>query len=133
MISCASQFVSDHRTFFSCQPRFSKEANEFFLLLLFSFAFSSQILQIFHFFNACTRLYQPLCRSVGPSVGPSVADREEHETFGDWPCSFPTAGNFDCLIYMYVCTVEPRYKGPAYKGKPDIKVNIFQYQDHFTQ
>ena len=28
--------------------------------------------QLLKFLVACTRLYNPLCRSVGPSVGPSV-------------------------------------------------------------
>ena len=32
-----------------------------------------------HFLVACTRFYNPLCRSVGPSVGPSV--RPSHFTF----------------------------------------------------
>ena len=32
-----------------------------------------------------------------------------------------------CLMSMYRSTVEPRYKGPAYKSKPDIKVNVYQF------
>ena len=40
---------------------------------------------------ACTRLYKPLCRSVGRSVGRSVcrsdAECSEHATYGDRPCS----------------------------------------------
>ena len=42
------------------------------------------------FYVACTRLYKPLGRSVGPSVhlfiARSVADCSKHETYGDRPC-----------------------------------------------
>ena len=37
---------------------------------------------------ACTRLYKPLCRSVGRLVGRSVGRSlfRKHATYGDWPC-----------------------------------------------
>ena len=50
------------------------------------------------FLVACTRLYNPLCRSVGPSVRPSIR-RSVHHTLlflgfcGFWPhCSCPNDG-----------------------------------------
>ena len=50
-------------------------------------------LNFLQFLVACTRLYKPLCRSVGQSVGrsvrrsvgPSVAASSEHATYGDRP------------------------------------------------
>ena len=56
------------------------------------------------FLVACTRLYEPLCRSVGPSVrrsvGPSVrrsiADCSEHATYGDRPGS--------CNYVLKICS-----------------------------
>ena len=38
------------------------------------------------FLVACTRLYNPLCPSVGWSICLSVAEDSEHATYGDWPC-----------------------------------------------
>ena len=42
--------------------------------------------QWYGFLVACKQLYKPLCWSVGPLVGPSVAGSSEHATYGDWPC-----------------------------------------------
>ena len=39
-----------------------------------------------YFLVACTRLFTPLCRSVRPSVRPSVAVCEAHATYGDRSC-----------------------------------------------
>ena len=47
------------------------------------------------FLVACTRLYKPLCRSVGRSV----AECSEHATYGDWPC-FP--GVYTDINHGYV-------------------------------
>ena len=71
-ITCHFQFLISHRLhesiYLSCC-----------LSVGFTILFSLRLHLLFHLFLvACTRLYNPLCRSVGPSVGPSVRPLVRH-------------------------------------------------------
>ena len=59
---------------------------------------------IIFFLVACTRLYKPLCRLVGWSVGRSVAEGSEHATYGDWPCFISLFFHFTLFQYFISST-----------------------------
>ena len=86
-----SKFFSSFFPSIHCQPFF-------FALNLFFFSIFFSSLSVCHqyfykliyffplFLVACPRLFKPLCRLVGRSVGLSVAVCEAHATYGYLPC-----------------------------------------------